>query len=75
MELSGHLSTYAFLSRIPVVDIRGTEVSTTIDEDDEDLISFDHEDGGGDYNLYDYLNYYDSENSARKKRYLPVLCA
>ena len=64
--------------RIPVVDIRGDDLSETEEEsDDEDFLSFETEDdtSGLDYDIYDFTSLYDTNSddndktvSSRKRR-------
>ena len=63
--------------RIPVVDIRGDDLSETEEESDEDFLSFETEDdtSGLDYDIYDFTSVYDTNSddddksvSSRKRR-------
>ncbi len=61
-------SIFFKLRRIPVVDLRGDDVSK--ETPPEDLLSFD---GKADqapleYDIYDYLSLYDSQDVAQRRR-------
>ena len=62
---------------IPVVDIRGDDLSETEEESDEYFLSFETEDNtsGFDYDIYDFTSLYDTNSddddktvSSRKRR-------
>ena len=55
--------------RIPVVDIRGDDVSESVDEDDEDLLSFEIEDDTSAVDIYEYdfSSFYDTHSDGEKK--------
>ena len=69
---------FSLFFRIPVVDIRGDDLSETEEEsDDEDFLSFETEDdtSGLDYDIYDFTSLYDTNSddddktvSSRKRR-------
>ena len=72
------LQFFCSFFRIPVVDIRGDDLSETEEEsDDEDFLSFETEDdtSGLDYDIYDFTSLYDTNSddddktvSSRKRR-------
>ena len=77
-------SAFIFCSffRIPVVDIRGDDLSETEEESDEDFLSFETEDdtSGLDYDIYDFTSAYDTNSddddksvSSRKRRRWPFI--
>ena len=62
---------------MPVVDIRGDDLSETEEESDEYFLSFETEDNtsGFDYDIYDFTSLYDTNSddddktvSSRKRR-------
>ena len=68
---------FCLFFRIPVVDIRGDDLSETEEESDEDFLSFETEDdtSGLDYDIYDFTSLYDTNSddndktvSSRKRR-------
>ena len=68
---------FSLFFRIPVVDIRGDDLSETEEESDEDFLSFETEDdtSGLDYDIYDFTSLYDTNSddddktvSSRKRR-------
>ena len=56
--------------RIPVVDIRGDDVSESVEDDDEDLLSFEIEDDTSAVDIYEYdfSSFYDTYNSDSEKK-------
>ena len=63
--------------RIPVVDIRGDDLSETEEDSEEDFLSFETEDdtSGLDYDIYDFTSAYDTNSddddktvTSRKRR-------
>lgn len=60
---------FHLLIRIPVVDLRGDDVSGPLDE--TDFLSFGEDDGTSsdvNYDIYDYLSLYDETSSTSRKR-------
>ena len=55
---------FCLFFRIPVVDIRGDDLSETEEESDEDFLSFETEDdtSGLDYDIYDFTSAYDTNS-------------
>ena len=66
---SNHIDDFVHF-RIPVVDIRGDDVSESVEDDDEDLLSFEIEDDTSAVDIYEYdfSSFYDTYNSDSEKK-------
>ena len=65
---SNHIDDFVHF-RIPVVDIRGDDVSESVEDDDEDLLSFEIEDDTSAVDIYEYdlSSFYDTHSDGEKK--------